>query len=104
MKIVFSGQFKYHPAILMKKCSYGEIVDRRTGQKSFVRRLSGQFYPRWHAYVEHERGEDSFKVSLHLDQKKASYASQTAHSGEYDGENVRQEAERIKQIINNLII
>ena len=44
--------------------------------------------------------ENPLVLNLHLDQKQASYEGSTAHSGDYDSDLVRQEAQRIyNQII-----
>lgn len=64
---------------------------------SCVRRLAMGDYPRFHLFVKEEPGKVIF--SLHLDQKKPSYAGSTAHSGEYEGEIIQKEAERIKKNI-----
>ncbi len=77
---------------IMRRCSYG-MIRNREGQVSFVRRLGGYDYPRFHAYLEGEY------INLHLDQKKPSYQGAVAHSGEYDGDLVLEEAERIKQVM-----
>ena len=37
--------------------------------------------------------------NLHLDQKRPIYKGAPAHAGEYDGEIVSKEAERIKEIL-----
>ena len=61
---------------------------------SYIRRLSNiAFYPRWHFYLKEKDG--IYEFSLHLDQKKTSYEGQTAHSGDYDDEGVKNEAKRI---------
>ncbi len=66
---------------------------------SYIKRLSGDnFYPRWHLYIKEL--EDVYEFDLHLDQKKVSYQGQTAHSGDYDDQIVKEEA---KRIINGLI-
>ncbi|MDP1538808.1 MAG: hypothetical protein Q8M00_02135 [bacterium] len=62
---------------------------------SFVRPPRG--YPRFHIYLKVEN--DNLILNLHLDQKKPIYKGVTAHSGEYKGEIVEKEAERIKQIL-----
>ncbi len=64
------------------------------GELNCVRRLGGD-YPRFHLYVR-ESGEQ-FIFSLHLDQKKPSYGDETAHSGEYDGDMIKDEVYRIAQ-------
>jgi|SRR3989338_3084436 len=66
------------------------IVD----ETSYVKRLSRtQYYPRFHLYLNESGDEITF--NLHLDQKYASYKGSSAHSGEYDGDTVQAEAERI---------
>jgi hypothetical protein len=83
-----------HPEELIRKCGYGRIYNRHTDEVSFVRRLgrtSG--YPRFHVYVNEY--DKYFEVSLHLDQKKASYKGTSAHAGEYEGPQVENEARRI---------
>ncbi len=68
-------------------------------QKSYIRPVSSSgFYPRWHLYLKNEN--DIYTFNLHLDQKKVSYEGQTAHSGDYDEEIVKKEAERI---INSIV-
>lgn len=82
---------------LLRSCGYAVFRDSRTGETSYTRRLGGfGFYPRFHIYVSRESAEE-IELNLHLDQKKASYEGQRAHSGEYDSEFVIREAERIKQ-------
>ena len=83
----------YHPDDLIRRCGYGEIFDRKTDQVSYKRALGGGGYPRFHVYLKDF--DTYFEVSLHLDQKKASYVGSSAHSGEYDGEQVDNEARRI---------
>ncbi len=61
---------------------------------SCIRRLDMGDYPRFHLFIKQEQGK--FVFSLHLDQKKPSYQGATAHSGEYEGEIIQKEAERIK--------
>lgn len=67
-------------------------------ETSIVRPLGGKDYPRFHLYITQKGADMNF--SLHLDQKKPSYEGSTAHSGDYDGEAVEGEAERIKQLLN----
>ncbi len=86
------------PRQLIRRAGYAEFRDPNTGETSYVRRLAaGNFYPRFHVYLM-TRG-DKHLVSLHLDQKKPSYGVGHAHSGEYSGRVVEEEAVRIKQAI-----
>lgn len=62
---------------------------------SFERRLSSMRFPRFHVYVANKSG-DIAEVSIHLDHKQHTYEGSSAHSGEYAGDLVEQELERIK--------
>ena len=83
---------------LMRQSGYHphETEREKDGESSFVRRLGSADYPRFHAYVSH--GTEEVVINLHLDQKKPTYSGTSAHSGEYDGDLVEREAERIKQM------
>ena len=100
MKLTFTRQYNMNPRQLLRRCGYAEFVDPRTGETSYTRRLSGGFYPRFHAYLE--RKEVGFQVNIHLDQKQASYHGQTKHSGEYEGEVVEREVSRLHEQIEAL--
>lgn len=89
---------KSNPATFMRSCGYS--LERAEGNElSFMRRISGGDYPRLHAYTHSEDG--ILVVNLHLDQKKPSYEGSSAHSGEYYGSLVEQEAERIKSLADS---
>jgi hypothetical protein len=98
MKIEIKKLISTEAITKIKRCGYAQIKDSRTGQTSFVRRLGGYFYPRFHVYLEEDNGGQLF-YTIHLDQKKPSYQGTTAHSGEYDSEVVKQEVERIKGLL-----
>ena len=83
------------PEQLLRQVGYAYLMDRRTGQESFVRRLNRGFYPRFHLYLEEQSGQVIF--NLHLDQKQASYEGAHAHNAEYDGEPV--EAEMARKVL-----
>ena len=102
MKLIFQN-VKYDALFLLRRAGYGyERKHPETGEFSFGRRLGVYQYPKFHAYARKENG--NLIVNLHLDQKRPSYESSHAHSGEYDGEVLEQEAERIKLAINKAII
>jgi hypothetical protein len=82
--------------LVMRRSSYGFLRDRQHGTESYVRRLGGGFYPRFHVYIKNGI------ISLHLDQKQASYKGSHAHSGEYDGETVQREIMRIQEVMVGL--
>jgi len=96
MKVIFNEKFNKSADFLVRHCGYGQIRDNKTNQISYVKRLRSDFYPRFHLYVN---SENPLVLNLHLDQKKASYEGFTAHSGDYDSEIVKQEAQRIYNII-----
>ncbi|MFA5360158.1 MAG: hypothetical protein WC349_04345 [Patescibacteria group bacterium] len=82
------------PEQLLRQAGYAYLMDRNTGQESYVRRFNRGFYPRFHLYIE-EQGNQVI-LNLHLDQKQASYEGAHAHNAEYDGDLVEQEMARIK--------
>lgn len=82
---------------LIKRCGYAEIKDKN-GRVSYVRRLRGYRYPRFHIYLE--KGG----LTLHLDQKAPIYQDAPAHSADYQGEVLEKEVKRIRQFIEKLRI
>ena len=91
MKLKIKGKFQYNMDNLMRKCGYARI---NTREVSYARSLSGGGeYPRFHVYIYEKT--DGLEVNLHIDQKKPSYSGQTAHSGDYDSDQVKQELIRI---------
>lgn len=82
------------PFNFLRSAGYIYIESRQTGQGSFSRPLGNGHYPRFHIYVNEE--DNSITFNIHLDQKQASYEGTSAHSGEYDGEIVAQEVQRLK--------
>ena len=95
MRIKIPANISMSPGRLIKRCGYAEIRNR-AGKVSYVHRLGSYYYPRLHVYIE----DNSF--NLHLDQKAPSYRGTPAHSGEYESEVVKTEAERIKQYIEKI--
>jgi len=83
-------------AQLMRRAGY-RLNNHGRGELNFWRPLSGGAYPRFHAYIYEEAAE--IVINLHLDQKHPSYAGSHAHSGEYDGELVKEELARINSLI-----
>ncbi|MFB6212493.1 MAG: hypothetical protein ABEI53_01590 [Candidatus Magasanikbacteria bacterium] len=81
----------------MRELGYEPDRDNSSDDFGFHRSIRRDKFPRFHLYVE-EKG-DSWIFKLHLDQKRASYGNQNAHSGEYDSPLVRKEMKRIKSIV-----
>jgi hypothetical protein len=69
------------------------------GDFGFIKRIGLNEYPHYHIYARVEN--NNVVMNLHLDQKKPSYEGSAAHGGEYDGELVEKEMERIKLLITN---
>jgi len=70
------------------------------GEYNCVRSLNDRSYPRFHLFIK-KNNDGSLILSLHLDQKKPSYKGSSAHSGEYQGELVEKEKERIIKLIKD---
>jgi len=98
MKINFNQKLNQNPDHLIRRCGYGLVRDQRAQEVSYSRRLASGIYPRFHLYIN---SVDPLVLNLHLDQKQASYEGFTKHSGDYDSDLVKQEANRIyNQIMN----
>ncbi|NQT49725.1 hypothetical protein HQ571_03470 [Candidatus Kuenenbacteria bacterium] len=100
MKFKFPTRDGHNPRDLIRKCSYGEWQDREHEVTSYTRKLGGGNYPRFHVHLVEQKS--FFEVSLHLDQKQESYSNTTAHSGEYEGKVVEDEARRITAVIADI--
>jgi len=100
MKITLKN-FKGNSAAFMR--AHGYAFDKKRGdESSFVRRVAGRAFPRFHAYVREiaspsaRNDEKDLLINLHLDQKRPSYDAGPAHGGEYEGELVKDESKRLK--------
>ena len=87
-------------ATLAKKIGYRIQGFDEKEEYNMVKPLAPNGYPRFHIYAR--KNEGTFHISLHLDQKRASYEGSFAHSGEYDGDVVEKEAKKIINTLNNL--
>ena len=99
MKQFIAGPLPDHARNILRRMGYGE-QRTRSGQISFVRRLSRERFPRYHAYVEDLNG--GMQINLHIDQKEASYDDGHAHAGEYEGPLVEREMAYIVQFVTTL--
>lgn len=80
---------------LMRSGGYMFLDRTQDDEWNFVRRVGAGDYPRFHCYVKKEEG--NLMINLHLDQKRPSYQGSRGHSGEYEGEIITFEAERLRQ-------
>lgn len=88
-----------NPLNIARKIGYLMLGNEGNNVYNIVRKLTGNHYPRFHVYLK-QQGQD-FTFSLHLDQKAPVYQGTHAHNGEYFGPIVEEEADRIKQAIQN---
>ena len=79
---------------VVRTIGYQATYLQNEGEASVVRLLGRNDYPRFHLYLKEVN--EGFSCNLHLDQKKPSYGGSHAHSGEYEGELVEEEAAHIK--------
>lgn len=82
---------------VMRVIGYQPAYFQKDGEVSIVRQIGRNDYPRFHLYVRQSGTDMNF--NLHLDQKKPSYKGAKGHSGEYDGDVVESEVERIKSLL-----
>jgi len=90
------NNLNYNIPDLMRRLGYKPLAYTPAGELNCVRPLGGD-YPRFHIYLKAD--PSIIVLNLHLDQKKSSYQGTHAHGGDYDGETVREEMDRIKEII-----
>jgi len=88
---------------IARKIGYRVMDAQIDAEYNIVRNLRGEGYPRFHIYIKKDKENKNFLFNLHLDQKFPSYKQSKAHrhSGEYDGDVVEKEAERIKNILSD---
>lgn len=95
MNFILQIQPGLNPTTAINRLGYATHRDPHAKQQSFVRRLGAYFYPRFHLYVQ-KADQQGIHCSLHLDMKQPTYLRGHAHSGEYEGEQVEREVERIR--------
>ena len=100
--IVNKKQLGEAPEMWLRHAGYGLVPDREAGQISFARRLTRDFYPRFHIYFISQtdsQGREFITFNLHLDQKRPGYEGFSRHNAEYDGEVVEAEIARLKTFL-----
>jgi len=96
MKLIFDSVKIGDSQKFIRRCGYGQHRVRN-GEVSYVKRVHGDWYPRFHVYILENKDKTIF--NLHLDQRQPVYEGVTAHGGEYDGAIVEKEAERITKFV-----
>ena len=90
------SQYNINPVQFLRQNGWATIYDRRRNKTSYVKRLTRDFYPRLHLYLDEYPEKHVFNI--HLDQKQASYHGHTAHSADYEDNPVlEQEIARLRQ-------
>ncbi len=89
----------YNPTDLARKLGYQPLRYTEKGELNCVRPLGGDF-PRFHIYAKLD--PEILTINLHLDQNRMSHEGTSAHGGDYESDTVKQEAERVKEIIYNM--
>lgn len=84
----------YHSLMIMRRLGYAPYTNRQ-GVDSFVRRVHGAEFPRYHLYVNNE-SENEMICSVHIDQRAPSYQGTHAHGGDYDSPLTDAEIERLQ--------
>jgi len=102
MEFTIKGPLKDGIYNLMRGIGY-HFLDKNevTGEMNFVNPVGNDNFPRFHIFLKVNSKTQELFFDLHLDQKVPSYNGVAAHSGEYSGEVVAKEAERIKEILKN---
>ncbi|MBI2577362.1 MAG: hypothetical protein HYV77_00780 [Candidatus Wildermuthbacteria bacterium] len=92
-----------HIVNVMRECGYTpDGQDDKTGELRFFRKMSYGLFPKFHAYCWVPERYGTATINLHLDQKAPSYRGSHAHSGEYDGDLIKTEAQRIENTAKNI--
>jgi len=101
MRIFIPSGLNFNQRDFLRRLGYATFMDPFTKRLSFTKRLTTGNYPRFHVYLEKDKTGRTY-ISLHLDQKKPSYAGAHAHSAEYDGPTVEREGSKIQRSIHAL--
>lgn len=78
----------------MRRFGYAPYSNRQ-GKQSYVRRITGYEFPRYHLYIQNVTVAD-ITCSVHIDQKAPVMKGATAHAGDYDSPEVYAEIQRLK--------
>jgi len=94
-------QLGENPETWLRRAGYTYLPGRDGQPDNFARRLTRDFYPRFHVYftVAGQGAQEIVTFNLHLDQKRPGYEGQNRHNAEYEGELVEREGERLKSLM-----
>lgn len=83
-----------NPHIIMRRFGYAPYMNRQ-GQSSYVRRVTGYEFPRFHLYIL-RTDVTTLTCTLHIDQKAPMMKGAAAHAGDYDSPQVFAEIQRLR--------
>ena len=87
-----------NPIMRLRRLGYAPYRNKQ-GQESFVKRIQGNNFPRFHLYVNGEI-EQLLNCSIHIDQSAPVYSKGNAHRGDYESPALTTEVDRIKKSNN----
>ena len=100
MKFVLKRPFKDNIYNLIRRIGYRFLKkNEEESEYNLIRPLERGGFPRFHIYLKVDSKTQNLIFNLHLDQKRPIYKGAPAHGGEYEGEIIETEAERIKKIL-----
>ena len=98
MKFRVKNGRKGNTLIIARKIGY-IFIKKDRDETSLVRPLEKSGYPRFHIFLKIDEKGHELIFNLHLDQKRPIYKGASAHSADYEGKPVEEEAARIKEIL-----
>ena len=85
---------------LTRKIGYRYLrEDKERKEHVLIRPLELGGYPRFHLFLKIDSENNELIFNLHLDQRRPIYKGAPAHAADYEGEVLKREAERIKEIL-----
>ena len=81
--------------IRLRRLGYTSYTNKQ-GKESYIRRIQGGSFPRFHLYIDIETIE-ALNCTLHLDQTAPIYKAGHAHRGDYDSIPVKDEVIRLEK-------
>ena len=79
----------------MRRLGYAPYRNRQ-GNESFVKRIQGNDFPRFHLYINKEDGTE-LNCSIHIDHTAPVYSKGRAHRGDYESPVLSAEVARIRK-------
>ncbi len=98
MKFSIKNKTNENPANILRRVGYRYFgLGKKETELVFYRPLGQDAFPRFHLYLEEDKKNDQLFFSIHLDQRRPVYSGSVAHHGEYQGELVEKEVEKVKK-------